>query len=293
MRSHGLRVGVLCAGLISFGAGAGDSGDFVVGKRGHVLVPVSIDGGTPRPFVLDTAASQTVLDPGEYPAQAGTSPSAGGTAIGHGAHGGVNARPTRVNSIALRELVQRDQLAIFMEVDQLTRGNEPDFAGVLGLPFLGQYRVDLDYPRRSLRFDAAGSDQPPCDICTPVAAIPVRPIIAGLPTVTVTINGRSMPALLDTGAASTILNEAAAAQLGLAGTVDEELTMDVELAIGGEPALRHAVRRIALPVFATQRLDSEPAILLGIDFRGRGRMVLDLASNAAWFKAATESAPAG
>lgn len=293
MKSHGFPVGVLCVGLVSLGAWAGDSGDFVVGKRGHVLVPVSIDGEPVRPFVLDTAASQTVLDPGEYPAQAGASPPAGGHAVAHGAHGGVNARPTRVNSIALRELVQKDQLALFMEVKQLTRGKEPDFAGVLGMPFLSRYRVDLDYPRRSLRFDAASSDRPSCDICTPDAAIPVRPTIAGLPTVTVTVNGRSMPALLDTGAASTILNEAAALMLGLAGPVDEERTMDVALAIGGEPAMRHAVRRIALPVFTTLRLDAEPAIILGIDYLGRGRMVLDMANNSAWFKAATEATHEG
>lgn len=293
MKSPGFLVGAWCAGLVSISAWAGDGGDFVVGKRGHVLVPVSIDGEPARPFVLDTAASQTVLDPGDYPAQAGASPPSGGTAIGHGAHGGVNARPTRVNSIALRELVQKDQLAVFMEVDQLTRGKVPDFAGVLGLPFLRGYRIDLDYPKRLLTLDEVESDLPPCDICTQDATIAVRPIIAGLPTVTVTINGRSMPALLDTGAASTILNEAAAALLGLAGAVDEDRTTDVELALGGEPALRHAVRHIALPVFRTLQLDAEPAIILGIDYLGRGRLVLDLASNSAWFKAATESTPAG
>jgi len=273
---------------------AGTNGSFIVGQRGHVLVPVSVDGAETKPFVLDTAASQTVLDPGQFPAlQRAATPPAAHMHAPQGAHGAVEAMPTRLRSIALWQAEAPDQPAALMRLEQLTRGKAPDFAGVLGLPFLRGYRIDLDYQKRLLTLDEIDSDLPPCDICTSAAMIPIRPIIAGLPTVTVTINGRSMPALLDTGAANTILNEAAATLLGLSGSTDAEQTMDVELAIGAEPALRHAVRRIALPVFTTLRLDAEPAIILGIDYLGRGRMVLDLASNSAWFKAATEATPAG
>ena len=38
------------------------------------------------------------------------------------------------------------QVAALMTLSELTRGNAPDFVGVLGLPFLARYRLDIDYP---------------------------------------------------------------------------------------------------------------------------------------------------
>lgn len=288
MNAHRLPAGLLVLGLVSPTALVAEDGRFVVGRRGHVLVPVSIDGQAPKPFVLDTGASQTVLDPGEFPTLPGASHEAADrTVVGHGARGNVEARATRVNSIALWHMEQQDQQATLMEVARLTPGREPDFAGVLGVPFLSQYRIDLDYPRRQLRLDAIGGELPACDICEPDAAIPLKQLIGGLPAVTVTLNGKSMTALFDTGAAHTILNEAAAAQLGLSGPVDDEATVEVEIGLGREPAIRHDVRRIKLPVFETLRLDAVPALILGIDYLGRGRTVLDLARDTVWFNAAS------
>lgn len=279
---------LLIAGFAPLVAAAGASGTFEAGKRGHVLVPVSVNGGETRPFVVDTAASQTVLDAGEFAALAGDESAPGSHgAHARGAHGSFAARPATVESLALWQVEQRDLLAALMTLSDLTHGTEPDFAGVLGVPFLRNYRVDLDYPKRRLAFDEPNGGLPACDICASDAAIAVTPLNGGLPSVPVTVNGLRMTALLDTGASRTIFNEAAISALGLAQAGTGEAIGRVSIALGSLPAREHDAARIDLPVFKTLKLDKQPALILGIDYLGAGRMVLDLAAGQLWFKPAS------
>lgn len=277
---------LLIATILPFVATAGTSGTFEVGRRGHVLVPVSVDGREATLFALDTAASQTVLDEklfakqGEEQAPADDSP-------GHarGAHGTHAARGTRVASIVLWQVEQRDQFAALMRLEDLTRGKEPDFSGVLGLPFLSRYRLDLDYPNRRITLDENDGQLAPCNICEPERAVTITPLMGGLPSVPVTVNGRAMTALLDTGAGSTIINAAAASALGLGEPGSPDATTRLAVALGNLPAREHDVKRIELPVFRTLGLDSQPAMILGIDYLGSGRTVLDLDARRVWFQA--------
>jgi len=284
-----LLTGVLVAGFWCSAATAASSGTFVVGQRGHVLVPVSINGAEAKHFVLDTAASQTVLDPGQFPALKAVSPPPGsGFHAAHGAHGAVESQPTRLRTVALWQSELQDQPAALMSLAQLTPGHEPDFAGVLGVPYLRRYRLDLDYPKRRVTLDEIDGDQPACDICTAATAIEVTPIIGGLPTVVVNVNGQRLIALLDTGAAYSILNDAATVALGLSGVRQGSPAANVSMALGDMPPVEHEVRLTGLPVFARLGLTSPPAVILGIDFLGVGRTVLDLASNRVWFAAAAK-----
>lgn len=262
---------------------ASSAGLFDVGERGHVLVPVSVDGGDARPFVLDTAASQTVLDPAAFPALGTQDAPAGHALAAHGAHGTVAARMTRLSTLSLWEAEQKDQVAFLMPLVQLTRGVVPDFAGVLGIPFLRRYRIDLDFPGRSVLLIEDPDRAAPCDICTPAAVIAVTPLHGELPTVQVMVNGQVLTALLDTGASSSIVNDAAAELLGLAPSGSDDATSSVLISLGDMPPRRHELRRIELPVFRQLRLESEPAMILGIDFLRAGRLVLDLAGRKAWF----------
>lgn len=269
-------------------AAAGTSGSFVVGQRGHVLVPVSVNGGDARPFVVDTAASQTVLDAQEFRALGRIdAPSDAHPPHARGAHGTYAARPARVGSLALWQLEQRDQMAALMTLSELTHGKQPDFAGVLGLPFFSRFRLDFDYPQRRITLDALDDELRACDICDPDAAIKVMPLIGGLPSIPVTVNGLQMTALLDTGASRTLFNEAAISALGLADAGTGEAIGRVSIALGSIPARDHDAARIDLPIFRTLRLETEPAIILGIDYLASGRMVLDLQAGLVWFKPAS------
>lgn len=276
------------AGFAPFVAAAASSGTFEAGKRGHVLVPVSVNGGEPRPFALDTAASRTVLGRKEYAELGSTSPPAGDHG-GHarGAHGSFAAQLVRLDSVALWDERQPDQLAALMTLEELTPGKRPDFAGVLGLPFLNRYRLDLDYPARRLSLEAQDGDLPACDICDPGSAVALGTLRGGLPSVSVTVNGREMQALFDTGASRTILNEAAVTALGLTDAGTGESIGTVSLALGSLPARDHQVSRIALPVFGTLGLDDEPALILGIDYLAAGRTVVDLEAGLVWFRPAS------
>lgn len=175
-----------------------------------------------------------------------------------------------------------------MTLSELTPGKQPDFAGVLGLPFLQRYRLDLDYPQRRLVLEEQDGDLPPCDICDPSLAVPLGTLRGGLRTVPVTVNGKPMTALFDTGASRTIFNEAAVAALGLSGAGFGESVGTASIALGPLPARDHAIARVDLPVFGTLEFDGKPALILGIDYLGAGRTVVDLQAGLVWFKPADD-----
>jgi predicted aspartyl protease len=287
LRSRGLFVFLLAATPLAALAGA--SGTFEAGERGHVLVPVSINGFEARPFVVDTAATVTVLDAEEYQAlRKSVAPADPLKQHARGAHGSFAAQIATVEAIALWEIEHRNEIAALMSLYDVANGKEPDFFGILGLPFLGKYRVDLDYPGRTIELLEAGERLPPCDICRAGDAIEIKPLTGGLPTVAVTVNGVKMTALLDTGASRTILNEAAVTALGLEHAGSGEDIASVRLALGPLAAREQAVSRIDLPIFQALRLDDRPALILGIDFLGSGRTVLDLAAGIVWFEPASD-----
>jgi predicted aspartyl protease len=277
---------LLIAGLLPLGALAGASGSFERGERGHVLVPVSVNGGEAKPFAVDTAASQTVLDVVAFGDLAGSGPAPVPQA--HGAHGSFSARGVAVESLSLWEAEQRGQLAALMTLSDLTRGQQPDFVGVLGLPFLRRYLLDIDYPARRLVLHERPARPTGCDICSADNAIAVTPLRGGLPGVPVTVNGIAMRALLDTGASRTILNDKAVAALGLAGAGTGEAIARASIALGGGLPRSHDVSYFELPVFDTLGLAGEPGLILGIDYLSAGRIVLDIESGQAWFRPAPD-----
>jgi predicted aspartyl protease len=275
----------LFAVLAPLAALAGTSGNFERGARGHVLVPVSVNGAPARPFAVDTAASQSVLDSGAFAGFGGGDPQ---SPPAHGAHGSFAARGVAVESLALWQSEQRGTVAALMKISDLTRGQEPDFVGILGLPFLGRYVVDIDYPARRLVLHERAGGAAACEICAADGAIPLTPLNGGLPGVPVTVNGIAMKALLDTGASRTILNERAVAALGLAEAGTGEAFAQAAIAVGGGTPRQHAVSHFALPVFRTLGLADEPALILGIDYLSAGRLALDLEGGKAWFRPAPD-----
>jgi predicted aspartyl protease len=289
---------LLIACLTPLGVHAGASGNFERGERGHVLVPVSVNGAEAKAFAVDTAASQTVLDLKNFGSlAAGEAESAPQAPVAHGApdaggaqgaHGTFVARGVSVDSLSLCQAEQRGQVAVLMTLSDLTHGEEPDFVGVLGLPFLRKYVLDIDYPARRLALHERPGSATGCDICSTDSAIPVASLLGGLPSVPVTVNGVAMRAVLDTGASRTVLNDKALAALGLAGAGTGEAVSRASLALGQGAPRPHDVSYLDLPVFGALGLADEPALILGIDYLSAGRVVLDIGSGRAWFRPALE-----
>jgi predicted aspartyl protease len=164
-----------------------------------------VNGTGPYRFILDTGATETVLTPATA-AKAGVE----GYAVTPRQQRGV-VRELRVGDAALRDLpvhIFDPPQALPLRLD---RG--ADYGGILGATFLRRFVTTLDYARRRVRLETAGSarERPAEGIRVPFAAE------QGVIRVTGTINGKGpVRLLLDTGSAEVLVRPEAAHRLRLA-----------------------------------------------------------------------------
>lgn len=122
---------------------------------GKILVSLSIDGGAPLPFLLDTgglnlltpaaARALGLRGEGEQPVQ--------------GAGEGVQSLQTaRVGRYRLGQVELDDQRFLIVELPQLLveRGDKPPIAGLIGYELLRRFTVRIDYDARLLTVSPAG-----------------------------------------------------------------------------------------------------------------------------------------
>ena len=117
-----------------------------------VVVPVSINGGPERPFVLDTGATLTCLDRAladslGLPARPGVR----GTGAGIGGAGAVGI--VRADSFRVGEAVAYDLTICTLDLSAI-EGVGLDADGLVGLNFLTSFRVGLDFETQTLTLDA-------------------------------------------------------------------------------------------------------------------------------------------
>ncbi|MCW8925402.1 MAG: retroviral-like aspartic protease family protein, partial [Xanthomonadales bacterium] len=117
--------------------------DFTKSPRGHVLVPVSINGSEPLIFVLDTGAGKTLVTPGTVE-KLHLEKVPGEEASTLGTHGKTVNPVVQLQSVGVGEVSVVDIQAIVLDLDHITRGNwRAD--GVLGMDFLRQFDLRLDF----------------------------------------------------------------------------------------------------------------------------------------------------
>eukprot|EP00747_Dinoflagellata_sp_TGD_P070688 gnl/TRDRNA2_/TRDRNA2_156708_c0_seq2.p1 gnl/TRDRNA2_/TRDRNA2_156708_c0~~gnl/TRDRNA2_/TRDRNA2_156708_c0_seq2.p1 ORF type:complete len:217 (+),score=39.11 gnl/TRDRNA2_/TRDRNA2_156708_c0_seq2:22-651(+) len=172
-------------------------------------------------------------------------------------------------------------------------------SGILGLDFLNAFdAVEIDWQQRpgEFRFVTHGGSW--TSLTAGLSEVGLQQVYSGLLAATVHIDGKTtMPALLDTGAAFSTVNEAAAAALGLKDDPKVQPTY-VTGADGSPIAMRTAERDVALslgspevtignvrllfgdlPAFAMLGLSTGPVMLLGLDvLLKRPRIVLSTTS---------------
>lgn len=191
-----------------------ESVGFTSSPRGHVLIPVSLDGSEPLVFVLDTGAARTFVTPGlaerlELEKVPGELVSTLGT------HDKSENAVVKIRSVAIGQANVADIEAIVLDLDHVTRGAW-HVDGVLGMDFLRQFDVRLEFEAGLVSLYEAASDHSSCVACPAgIDGIAFRVVDPGFIVMPATVNAQPVDALLDTGSGHSGLNGSAATALGV------------------------------------------------------------------------------
>lgn len=210
--------GVLVSCIIAIAAHAApvftEPVDFTSSPRGHILVPVSINGSEPLVFVLDTAAGKTFVTP-SLVEKLNLAKISGKGASTLGVHGKTVNSEVELQSVAVGEVRVAGLQAIIIDLDHITAGNwHAD--GVLGIDFLRQFDVQLDFGRSVVSFYSAASDRSNCIACPAgIDGILFETIDPGFIVLPATVDEKPVNAVLDSGSGHSGLNGKAAEALGV------------------------------------------------------------------------------
>jgi predicted aspartyl protease len=258
-----------------------------IAPTGHATVPVTGSFGTAQ-FVFDTGAEASAVY-ADFADSAGLA--VAGSETLQGQTGSDEVPLVSLGSIGL-DGVQKDGIKA-VKLDP--RADGVKLAGIVGLDLFGDRTVDFDLPHKRISLLAQGAR--PAGEDTQIAASTTT---GNLLTVPVTIGEVTATAVIDTGARKTRINWALGRLLGLdpaklaKGDVIQGATnkavetgatriSNVRL---GSRVLAHAPVLVAdLPVFETFGVAGRPAMILGLDWLDRTRMVIDFLGRKVWFEA--------
>ncbi|RZJ98637.1 MAG: hypothetical protein EON88_00095 [Brevundimonas sp.] len=264
---------------------------------GHPVTNLTVDGRGPYRFIIDTAATKTALLAGFRKAHGPLVEGAGMSVAG--ASGAAEIRLT-----TLGRLDVAGRMFESLEVYNLPDGPVDALGvhGVLGADVLMGFAVEMEPRTGRWRLDARHTSEPD------LSYVPFTLDEGDAPVMTVSVQGQRLAALVDTGAQGTIMNQAAAAALGLS---PEDGSARVERSARGTGSGATAawsacltgfsydgrepepVRMLVadLPVFAALGLADSPAIILGYDHLGRGRIVIDYPESRIGFARKSAASP--
>jgi predicted aspartyl protease len=181
-----------------------------VEPTGHAVVPVTVNGAGPFDFVVDTCASGSMILAG-LRERLRLQPLADHRASIHGASGNGDASLYRLDSMVVDGRTSGPVIAA--SLDGASAGPAPSWSGIVGGDILSRYVVEFDAPRGAFRL---------LDPATDLTAragwtqMPIQLNRARFPTLEGRIDGAPVQVLFDTGARRTLINWAAARQLGIA-----------------------------------------------------------------------------
>lgn len=127
-----------------------------------MIVPVTVNGAGPFDFALDTGATLTCIDVTladelllpERPGQVG---------LGAGIAGQGAIKLVEIDALSVGEAAATDLTACVIDLQHI-QGLGVDIRGLVGLNFLKNYRVTIDFEREVLRLDdPAAPVSPPGD----------------------------------------------------------------------------------------------------------------------------------
>jgi len=260
----------------------------VMDHQGRRLVDVQVDAHGSFPFLIDTAASHTVL----YRRFVGE---VGLIAIPRRSTRVITATGTRemgfyrVGSVSALGRVLH--LGETIAMPDAAGGQEAPY-GIIGVDFLAGHVLVVT--ATDVQLVAAEDFNPTADDAISWHRVPGRAVGRGSVATDVTVAGLTMPAIIDTGAAVTVINRRAADRLreshvgavefrasslsAAAGRMRAE-SLQVERLMIGEMVLRDRdILASNLPVFATYGAAQVPAMILGADVLFSQPIAIDFAS---------------
>jgi len=252
---------------------------------GHAITPVMVNGTGPLDFVIDTCASASVLAAGTAE-RLGLAPLSNRQASIHGASGHAGGAVFRLDRVVVDGHAHGP-----LTVGSLPApaAGPPAWAGVIGVDVLAAYVAEFDVPGSRFRLLDPATDLAATGSWTllPFTLNAVRfPVLQGA------LDGRPLRVLFDTGARRTLINWAAARQLGLVpgdssltsaepvhGATQDRITAMKRnfgtIEIGGFKIPAGEITIADLPVFGALGWTDEPAMILGIDRMSAYRFAVD------------------
>lgn len=257
---------------------------------GHVVAPVRVDGGDQYLFVVDTGAEGSAVY-SRFAREAKLEPAGQEQIVGQ----------TGEAALPLRRLAR-------LEVDGRVAGpiiasELPDradgaaMAGIIGLDVIGRYLVDFDLP--SARLSLLDGAQAEALIGSMGPAVRARAVTGGLLAIPVEVNGVTGWGVIDTGARETRINtrfaalakvedDRAAVAVTVHGATNSAMALRPGRArtvrLGGQFLSEAGVRIADLPVFEAFGLKDESAMIIGADYLGRFRLVVDFPTRRVWLR---------
>jgi hypothetical protein len=156
-----------------------------------LLVDVAVNGGEPRPFILDTGASGTVLDAAA--AEVGPEAERGAVTV-RGAGGEEEFALAKLDSLALGGARLLGPTVALGDLAPLRELIGADVAGILGYDFLRHFVVKVDYENSRVTFYEPASFAEPAG----VAFIPAE-TDTGHPIVEMAVGGHAGRFVVDLG----------------------------------------------------------------------------------------------
>jgi len=203
-----------------------------VDRRPYIDVRVN---GRPATFVIDTGSGFTVISD-EAAARLGVGAMArGGTSQGVGGNGKFPIVYGLISSVQLgEEKIGSVPCFIRRFHGSAARSDDAKADGFIGLSVLSNFTAEIDYKTQQLSLTREVDDstpQPGAGASTTV--IPFRTTQNGLISVETQLDdSRSVNAILDTGASSTVLSSAAVKRLEMRGSIIKGQTVQVVGAAG-------------------------------------------------------------
>jgi predicted aspartyl protease len=281
---------ILCGVLLQLSLHALAAGrigeiDFTLGPRGHLLVPVTVNGTEQGLFALDTGATTNVLTP-EFADRLGTELKHGAPVQAHGAHASADVRFANIQSMRVGEVAGDAGPSIIMDLSHVN-GPDMQIDGIVGNSFLHRYDLVIDFPDTRIELNETGSLAAAGAAYS--AAVDIAEGMGALIYLDVVVNGQPMTAVLDTGSGRSAINSAAAKALGLEVPRMPETSEghgtrlshapaipDIRVELGAATLTSEAPVHIKdLDVFEVVGLSEKPAMLLGTNFLKDRRLGID------------------
>lgn len=240
-------------------------------RIGRIWAPVTINGKGPFRLALDTGASRSGIS-ANVADTLGLSPDMSRSVLLRGAMGTLSVPTVQVDSFAVGDVIETP---VTLPILPTALGGAE---GVLGMEGFVDKRIFIDFGHDVITITNSRRERAPRNF----TSIPVERSPSNLLRVRALVGGVRVQAFIDTGAQTTIGNEAMRAALmrrnveGAAAEVSDVTTETLNaeafpcppIELGAIQIRMHAIIYRDLPIFEHWHLNHEPALLIGMDALG-------------------------